>query len=74
MFYIGFSKLSEFQAALEPERDLYLAPLSIVKSREPISTCTVSMVASQIKGDHMIYCCRRIMSADMRGHHDAPDL
>ena len=56
MFYIGFQSLSAFIAAIEPSFYLYLAPLSIVKYGEHISTCTVSMVASQVKSDHLIYC------------------
>jgi len=54
--YIGFEQLSEFMAARDPHRDLYLAPLSIVKTGDHISTCTVSLVASQAKPDHLIYC------------------
>lgn len=56
MFYIGFEKLDGFMAALDPQRDTYLAPQSLVKTSEHISTVTRSMVASQVKDDHLIYC------------------
>src|SRR5512139_2155662 len=56
MFYIGFERLIEFMSAIDPQRDVYLAPLSIVKSGDHVSSCTASMVASQVKDDHLIYC------------------
>lgn len=56
MFYIGFEKLSEFIRVIDYRKLVYLAPLSIVKSGDQISTCTVSLVASQPKGDHLVYC------------------
>ncbi len=56
MFYIGFAKLSEFINALDWNRNIYLAPLSLVKSGNPINICTVSMIASQTLRDHLIYC------------------
>jgi len=55
-FYIGFSKLSEFIRAIDYRKPVYLAPLSIVKSGEHVSTCTASLVASQPQDDHLVYC------------------
>ncbi len=55
--YIGFQALDQFAAALDHEHQVYVAPLSIVKTNnEHISTCTVSPVASQPQHDSLIYC------------------
>jgi hypothetical protein len=54
--YIGFSELSKFIRAIDHDRDMYLAPLTIVKNGDLTSTVTVSLVASQTKRDHLIYC------------------
>jgi hypothetical protein len=55
-FFIGFTKLSEFIIAIDRARPLYLAPLDIVKPGNPCSTVRCSLVASQPKRDHLLYC------------------
>lgn len=54
--YIGFSRLSEFIAALNPLSAVYLAPLTLVKSNDYYSTVTTSLVASQPQAGCLIYC------------------
>jgi hypothetical protein len=56
MFYIGFEKLSEFIHALDGSRQVYVAPLTLVKHNDYLSTNMAGLVASQIKNDHLIYC------------------
>jgi hypothetical protein len=74
MFYIGFEKLSEFIRAIDFRQAVYLAPLSIVKTSDYLSSCTVSLVASQPKGDHLIYCKIDISRwGEMRGEPFGPE-
>jgi len=55
-FFIGFTRFEEFLGAVDDRLDLNLAQITVIARDAHFNAMTATVIASQVKGDHLIYC------------------
>ncbi len=55
-FFIGFTRFEEFLGAVDDQRDLNLAQITVISRDAHFNAVTATVIASQVKDNHLIYC------------------